>query len=590
LGNGGVGISLYGGAETNSIGGTAPGAGNLISANGNDGIQISGLGTSYNLVQGNLVGTTRTGSNALGNAFSAVSMFGGPSFNTIGGTTAAARNILSAGTNGAGVYLSDPGTSNNVIQGNHIGTDISGTAPMGNNGVGVVVGSGAASNLIGGTVAGAGNVISANYYDGLQLYGPGTSYNLVQGNFIGTDKTGSRPLGNGFSALSVFAGALLNTVGGTTAAARNLLSASTNYDGVFLSAATNNTIQGNYIGTDITGLLPFANGTEGLTLFGASQNNLIGGSAPGAGNVIAASKDRGIFVADPGTSGNLIQGNNIGVGANGTTPLGNALQGIIIDNGAQGNVIGLSVSGSGAGNLIADNVFEGIILYDAATVGNTIRGNSLFNNGSLGFNLVGGIEDGFGVTANHPGGPVPGPNNLQNYPGIAAFSYPGANLITGTLNSAPGHSYLIDLYWNAAADPSGHGEGQLYLGHANMNTDASGNGTFTFLTTSNLTGGKFSATATDAVTGDTSEFSADVVPTSGPPEFVGGLTKGSSGFSFSLLLQTNVGYHIQATTNLGAHPIIWSNLTSFVAGVSPFQFTDHAATNIPVRFYRAVSP
>ena len=84
--------------------------------------------------------------------------------------------------------------------------------------------------------------------------------------------------------------------------------------------------------------------------------------------------------------------------------------------------------------------------------------------------------------------------------------------------------------------------------------------------------------------------SADVVPTSGPPEFVGGLTKGSSGFSFSFLLQTNIGYLIQATTNLGAHPIIWSNLTSFVASVSPFQFTDHAATNIPARFYRAVSP
>ena len=590
LGNGGVGIALYGGAATNSIGGTAPGAGNLVSANGNDGIRLSDTGTSYNLVQGNLVGTTRTGSNALGNAFSAVSMFGGPTFNTIGGPTAAARNILSAGTNGDGVYLSDAGTSNNIIQGNYIGTDISGTAPMGNNGVGVFVGNGATSNLVGGTAAGAGNVISANLNDGLQLYGPGTSYNRVQGNFIGTDKTGTRPLGNGFSALSVFAGALLNTVGGTSVAARNLLSASTNYDGVFLSAATNNTIQGNYIGTDITGLIPFANGTEGLTLFGASQNNLIGGSIPDAGNVIAASKDRGIFIADPGTSGNLVQGNNIGVGANGTTPLGNALQGIIIDNGAQGNVIGLSVSGTGAGNLIADNVFEGIILYDAATVGNTIRGNSFVNNGSLGLNLVGGIEDGFGVTANHAGGPVAGPNNLQNYPGIAAFSYPGANLVTGTLNSAPGHSYLIDLYWNAAADSSGHGEGQLYLGHASLNTDASGNGSFTFLTTSNLVGGNFSATATDATTGDTSEFSTDAVSTSGPPEFVGGLTKGTDGFSFSLLLQTNVGYHIQATTNLGAHPIIWSNLTSFVASASPFQFTDHAATNIPVRFYRAVSP
>src|ERR1035438_10259388 len=123
---------------------------------------------------GHPLGPTRTGSNALGNAYSAVSMFGGPSFNTIGGTTAAARNILSGRTNRDGVFLSDPGSSNNVIQGNYIGTDISGTAPMGNNGVGVFVGTGATSNLIGGTVTGAGNVIAANVNDGLQLYGPGT--------------------------------------------------------------------------------------------------------------------------------------------------------------------------------------------------------------------------------------------------------------------------------------------------------------------------------------------------------------------------------------------------------------------------------
>jgi len=589
LGNGGVGIGLYSGARTNSIGGTAPGAGNLISANNGDGIQLSGSGTSYNLVQGNLVGTTRTGSNALGNAFSAVSVFGGASGNTIGGTTAAARNILAAG-GGDGVFISDPGTSNNVVQGNYIGTDISGIVPLGNHGVGLLVGNGAASNLMGGAVAGAGNIIAASASDGIQLYGVGTSYNLVQGNFVGTDRTGTKPLGNGSSALSMFSGAQFNTIGGTTAAARNLFSASTNYDGVYLYAATNNTIQGNYIGTDITGLLAFSNGAEGLTLFGASQNNLVGGSAPGAGNTIAASKAHGIFIADPGTSGNLIQGNNIGVGANGVTPLGNAQQGILIDNGAQANVIGLSLGGSGAGNLIADNGFEGIILYNTNTVGNSIRGNAIFNNGNLGLNLVGGIEDGFGVTADHPGGAVPGPNDLQNYPAISPLSYPGTTVIMGTLNSAAGRPYLIDLYWSAVADPSGHGEGQLYLGHANLSTDGAGNGTFAFTTTSNLAGGSFSATATDVTTGDTSEFSADASSTNGPPQFVGALTKGANGFSFSLLLQTNLNYHLQATTNLGVHPIIWSNLTSFVASVSPLQFTDRAATNTPLRFYRAVSP
>src|SRR5581483_1419683 len=228
---------------------------------------------------------------------------------------------------------------------------------------------------------------------------------------------------------------------------RNVLSGSTNYDGVFLSAASNNVIQGNYIGTDSSGVAALANGVSGygLTLFGGCQGNQIDG------NVIAASVNQGIFIADPGTSGNLIQGNNIGVGSDGTTAVGNGQQGIIIDNGASGNVIGLSLTGLGAGNIIAHNTYEGIIMYDTGTSGNTIRGNSIFNNGDLGINLVGGTENGYGVTANHVGGAVSGPNDLQNYPAItAASTATHLTAITGTLNSTASRSFLIDVYRNAS--------------------------------------------------------------------------------------------------------------------------------------------
>ncbi len=590
-GNGGYGVYLFTGPSGIYVGGTAPGAGNLVSACGSDAIVLSGSATRSNLVQGNLVGTTKSGTAAIGNQGGALSIYGGASFNIIGGATAASRNVFSASLNGFGIFVGDVGTSNNVIQGNYIGTDINGSAPIPNNGSGVFIGSGASSNLLGGAVTGAGNVISANLGDGVQLIGAGTSRNLVQGNFVGTDKTGTQRLGNRDSALTLSSGPTFNTIGGTSAAARNILSASTNYDGVFIYAATNNTIQGNYIGTDITGLLGFTNGAEGLTLFGGSQNNLIGGASVGAGNVIAASGARGIFLADPGTSGNFVQGNFIGVGTNGTTPLGNALEGVLIDNAAQNNVIGLAPDGSGGGNTIAFNRQAGVMLFDAATTGNTVRGNVLSANARLGIDLAGGSEDSFGVTANHPGGAVSGPNNLQNYPVLApAAAYPNGVVLAGTLNSSASRQYAIDLYRNATPDPSGHGQGQVYLGSTILMTDGLGNGGFSLLSASNVPNVTYAATATDLVTGDTSEFSANVTPTNAPPQFFGPPTKGPGGFSFSVLLQTNLSYHLQATTNVGAHPIIWSNVTSFVANVSPLQLTDPAATNTPARFYRVVSP
>ena len=95
---------------------------------------------------------------------------------------------------------------------------------MGNNSTGVFVGSGAASNLVGGAVTGAGNLVSANVNDGIQLYGTGTSYNEVQDNLVGTDKTGTHRLGNGASTLSLISGPQFNTIGGTISAARNVLS------------------------------------------------------------------------------------------------------------------------------------------------------------------------------------------------------------------------------------------------------------------------------------------------------------------------------------------------------------------------------
>ena len=398
------------------------------------GLEMEDFGTCFNVVQGNYIGVARDGITALPNTQIGLYLLSGPQSNTIGGTITGAANLIS-GNGGNGIQFYGPGTSYNLIQGNYIGMASNGTSALPNAGIGIYL-EFASSNVVGGTVAGSGNLISANGNDGVQIYD--ASYNVVQGNLVGTDKTGLHTLGNGGSALSVFAGATFNTIGGALRQRATFVWGSTNDDGVYLSAASNNVVQGNYIGTDISGLAALANGVfgSGLTLFGGCQANLI------AGNVISASANQGIFIADPGTSGNLIQGNNIGVGSDGVTALGNGQQGIIIQGTASGNVIGLSLNGSGAGNIIAHNTYEGIIMYDTGTTGNTIRGNSIFSNGALGINLVGGTENGFGVTANHVGGAVAGPNDLQNYPVItAAATVPNLTAISGTLNSTANRSF-----------------------------------------------------------------------------------------------------------------------------------------------------
>jgi hypothetical protein len=162
------------------IGDAGAGAGNLISGNSNTGILIDG---NNNLVQGNTIGTDKAGTQRLVNDGAGVVVSGSANF--IGGTGAGAGNLIS-GNSDAGIAISG---TNNLVQGNRIGTDVTGTQALGNGVFGVYVSSG--SNTIGGTVAGAGNLISGNGQYGILL---GSSGNLLQGNLIGTDITAPGPL------------------------------------------------------------------------------------------------------------------------------------------------------------------------------------------------------------------------------------------------------------------------------------------------------------------------------------------------------------------------------------------------------------
>ena len=472
-------------SSNNVVGGTASGDRNVISGNSN-GIEISG---NANIVQGNFIGTNAAGTAGIRN-FTGVVIFD-PQFadNLIGGTAAGAGNLISG--NSTAISTSSNATT---IQGNLIGTDVTGTIKVPNS---LGIQSSGVNALIGGVTAGARNVISGNQGDGVSIRGTGSK---VQGNFIGTDITGSLALGNNGNGVVAGDNVL---IGGTVPEARNIIAASNSFGNVVLGlngSGSATTVRGNYIGTDVTGTRALGGSTAGINIL--SSNNIIGGVVEGARNVISGNLI-GIQIGGfSGTTGNVIQGNYIGLNATGTGPVPNTNQGIAI-TGAVANTIGGTQSE--AGNKIAFNGGPGLtISTGSGGTGNSIRGNSIFSNNGLGIDL--GTD---GVTANDGVDGDSGPNQLQNFPVVTSVtSTSNSTTIQGSLKSIPNTTFQVDFYSNASVDPSGNGEGAQFFGTTSVNTDGNGDGTINVTFPIGLAAGRvITATATDP-NGNTSEFSA----------------------------------------------------------------------------------
>lgn len=307
------------------------------------------------------------------------------------------------------------------------------------------------------------------------------------------------PLGNVNNGVSATNNAL---IGGTVPEARNVISGNavtTGFGNIVLPSNISTsgvTVQGNYIGTDVTGTRPIATSTSGIWI--TSPNNVIGGPAPGAGNVISGNF---IGIQIEGTishniTGTVIHGNLIGLNAGGTGQVPN-FTAIRLDN-ASNNTIGGTQSG--AANKIAFNRERGVLVLSGT--GNAIRGNSIFSNVNLGIDLA-------GETLNDPNDVDDGANKLQNFPVLTSVSSIGSNTtIQGSLNSTPNTTFQIDFYSNAALDPSGNGEGGQFFNTTSVTTDGNGNATINANFPVALpTGRVVTATATDPG-GNTSEFSA----------------------------------------------------------------------------------
>jgi hypothetical protein len=212
---------------------------------------ISTTTITGNLIEGNFIGTDSSGAQARGNSDGINITFSNST--AIGGTAPASRNVISG--NGYGIFVSTAAVST-LIQGNYIGTTASGAAALGNNSGGIFCG-GNGGDTIGGTASGAGNLISGNTNNaGLFVQSATSAGSVIQGNLIGTDVTGTVALGNYFGIWLNFGGSLGHTIGGTVPNARNVISGNRAH-GILISGDTRNSqIQGNLIGTDITGLKP----------------------------------------------------------------------------------------------------------------------------------------------------------------------------------------------------------------------------------------------------------------------------------------------------------------------------------------------
>ncbi len=538
---------------------------------------------------------------------------------------------------GIGIYcdgaFSSPFGGFNNIEGNYLGTDLSGSGAVGSQDYGIYIFSGCPSNRIGGATVASRNVISGNNRAGVFIFD--SAGNTLAGNFVGTDPTGTNVVGNGIGIQPI--GGLFiqrgqrTVVGGSAPGMGNLISGNAslfqnqlflwddcsgsvvegNFIGMDLTGRTNlgnsmtsidvtgsggvliksnllsglgftatiylasssNRVEGNFIGTDVTGTRAIPGVSRGVLIDNGTAN-IIGGTNAGSRNLLSAAQ-YGVRINGPS---NVVQGNFIGTQIDGVSPLGNASDGVIVLQSF--NQIG--GVGPGAGNTIAFNAASGVFV--SAGTNNAILGNSIFSNSVLGIDL--GV---LGVTTNDVGDLDNGPNNLQNFPVLSAARNIGpSTILEGTLNSRNNTFYRIEFFSNTNCDSSGSGEGRTFLNATTATTDGSGNALISFTHPVAIPAGqKITATATDP-NNNTSEFSP-CVGVINDTNHVVLLFSSSAPYALSWPASA-ANFLLERSTNL-ASPVIWQVISNGIvtnAGNKVFLITNDPAS--PELFFRLRKP
>ncbi len=466
------------------------------------GLVINGCTTSVDFVsgsnvriEGSFLGTDPTGKQRLVDGGQQVTA-GAVTGAFVGGPTPAARNVMTA----CGVAVNAPASNSGAtIQGNLINLNAAGDAlltPACGSSTFPIVAYGTAAQILGNVIAGGSS--------GIFLSGSG---HTVRGNFVGTDATGTVAFGLTASAMDV--AGTNHVIGGSGPGQGNVIAAADFYQGMLLDGS-GHVVQGNFIGTDVTGTRDFGNHRTGIT--GAGTDITIGGVAPGEGNVIA------------------FNGSTFGGG-------------------------GVSVIGQ-----------------QIRIRGNRIYGNKqVGSSGGFGIDLYAGSAS--GLTPNDAGDGDTGPNGLQNFP-ILIFAGPAAPQASGTriqgvLNSTASATFDLDFYSNPACAPRPQEflEGEDYIGSTQVTTDGSGDASFDVTLPATVeAGARITATATDA-SGNTSEFAQRLVVSSNPAS---GPATGGTAFDLAgMLFESGATVTVGGVPATGVNVASATSITATSPALSP---------------------
>ena len=336
--------------------------------------------------------------------------FGGLQFNT-GSAGSALRSLAIDNAGSDGVTLND---SDILVVGNYIGVGLDGSTVAGNAGNGLVINSTSTGNTIGATatvaantvISLASNVISGNHGNGIAIHG--SSGNTIVANYIGTDVTGLVARGNGGSGILLDTGATQNTIGGIIPFVNtsnqvpdsNLISGNAG-DGVLITgASSSNTLAANFIGTNLTGNAPLGNSLDGVGITGGSNGNVLTGTTFTQNpfiyaNIVSGNLGNGLVISNSNNA--TIQADIFGLGYNNQTPVGNALDGVLIEgtsaNTQLGGVIplgnvdaanggnGVEITGTVSGTVVF-NTFCGLAAFeDYSNLGNGLDGMLISSTG-----------------------------------------------------------------------------------------------------------------------------------------------------------------------------------------------------------------
>lgn len=355
-------------------------------------------------------------------------------------------------------------TGGNTIQGNYVGTDVTGTVVQANHGNGIHIIATPDNQIV-------GNVISGNGGEGVRIDGTLAAGNLLQANLIGTDASGAAAVGNSASGIYIRYASGNSVIGNTVSGNRGFAGVTICGNATFCGGgditgidkgnnASGNVVQGNLIGTNSTGTAVLSNQQAGVSIDGA-PNTHVGGTTAGTRNIISFNGTNDVQIFSAGANLNKIAGNAIQGNTTATT-------------------VGISV---------------GILGSTPTLTGNTLSQNSISGHRGLGIDLA------------PPGvNPLGGANTFPVIT-LAQLDGSGNTAINGTLNSTANSTFTVEFFSNLVCNASGNGEGRNFLGATAVTTDGTGLASFTFSATGLVTGNFVTTTATDA-SGTTSEFSA----------------------------------------------------------------------------------